>query len=411
MGKRGSECVARKRGSPGSEREAASLQVDGLPAKEGQRKKIAKEKSAFTAVKDGIHRSLPALCAVFERHGSKTRTDQGIASAHFCPDCDSKQRGKNARFCVTMGYNRTTNRCTWTCQKCHNKGNNVSCGDAMEAEGRFQGRCGPWSGPDFLALVDKVAEIAGISNRSVTEMYVAPSHPQALSFQYRWAWERAILSVRMPLSAEFICLLVAACVRQCPETPLEFARMAAQYGVKPDTARRIARRWHGKDSCIFKNLSAALTDRERHTVLLAVASNGVFSAGVAVAAAMLYHCIRDKSNDKGQFVSVYLLSCRGKYSESTVFRWFDKLQRVGIFSGKIVSKSKRQRGNGPVIEYRRNLFLNGSPNLAALRSTAESIRKDWEEMVDRVGRRVRWSLKRFVESLSKAQAPPSLADG
>ena len=414
VGKRGSECVARKKVDPGAEGEAASSQVDGLPAKGGQQIKNAKKKSDFIAikVKDDIHRSMPALRSVFEWHGSKTRIVGDVVYAHFCPDCDSKQRGKNARPCVTMGYNHKTNRCTWTCQKCREKGINNPCGDAMEAEARFQGRGhGPFVGSAFWELIGTVAEIAGIPNISAIQQKLVPPHPQALSFQYRWSWERAILRVRMPLPAEFICMLFAACVPQCPETPLEFAREATKYGVKHDTARRIAWRWRRKGSYIFKNLSNALTEPERHKVLLAAADNGVFSPWVAVAAAMLYYCLRDEGKSIEYRVSVYLLSCRGKYSESTVLRCLDRLGCAEIFSWEFVSKSKRQRGNGPVIECRRNLFLNGSPNLAALRSAAESIRKDWEEMVDRVGRRMRWSLKRFVESLSKAQAPPSLAEG
>ena len=410
--KRGGECVARKEVALGAEGEAASSQVDGLPAKGVQGIKSAKGTSALTAIKEEIHRSPHALCAVFKKHGSNTRIVGDVTCAHFCPDCDSKQRGKNARPCVTMGYNHDhkNNRYTWTCQKCHKRGSHASCGDAIEAEGRFQGRRGPFYGSDFAELVNTVAAIAGIPNRSAIQQNLAPPHPQALSFQYRWPWERILLRARMPLPAEFICMLFAACVSRCPETPLEFAKEVAKYGVKRDTARRIAWRWYKKDRHIFKNLSDARTERERHRILLAAAYNGVFLAWVAVAAAMLYYCIRDKGTNTEYSVSVYLLSCRGKYNESTVSRCLDRLRCAGVFSCKFVSKSKRLRGNGPVIECQRKLFLKGSPNLAALRSAAKSIRKDWEDMVDKVGRRVRWSLKRFVESLSKAQAPPSLAE-
>ena len=359
-----------------------------------------------------VHNSRTIIRDVFARQGADPQGDS-IIRARFCPECQAHRQNEKSRP-VVIGYNRTTRRWTWTCQHCHAPGTRHATGDAIEAEKRFRGIRGELGGRDFVALVEELAGGAAPAERSGIALQPTSPNPSDGSFQQlRWLWERAIVRLRLPLPPEFICLLVAACAPKCPNMPLAFAALCAEAGVERDTARRIAWRWMSRDAKIFEKLSDAPTDRERHRAILDAARDKVFLPGVRAVAAMLYFCVRGAGSKKKQVVAVSLLAREAKCSAVTVLRWFGMLQDAGIFTGGVIPLADRAGGSGPVVGLQRKLFSHDSPAFIGLKRLAASIRKCWEGLVDSVGRRARWGLKRFTDAIKSlaGRGPPSPAVG
>ena len=356
-----------------------------------------------------IHASRDIIFQVFARHGAEPKPSaNGGYRARFCPECKSERQ--NAKDPVVLiGDNPTTGRWTWTCQHCHQLGTCVATGDAVEAEKRFRGLgSSPLERKDFRALVNELVGGASAAERSAVAIAPAPQGKKQKTGNSRREWIREILDSGILLSPELLCLLVAASETKCPGNYLDFAALVVKRtGMLPDTARAIARRWHQRDSSFFDRLCGKIGDRERHYFLLDAAGQKVFSPGVRAAEAMLFRCIRGEGKKRAQVAAVTELARIGKCSGITVLRWFGALKEAGIFVGEVVTLADRGRGNGPVVGLQRKLFADDSPAAGALRRIAGAIRDAWKGMVDEVGRRVRWGLRRFIDTVKSLSGAPS----
>ena len=358
-----------------------------------------------------IHASPDVMLRVFARHGAepKPSANGGGYCAPFCPECQSERRNKRSRV-VTIGRHPTKHHWIWTCQRCHERGTRVATGDAVEAEKRFRGLgSGPLRGKGFQALVHDVAGDVPAADRST--IAVIPAHPnkKQATVNSRREWIRwIILFCRFLLPPEMLCLLVAASEARCPGTYLEFAALVVKRtGMRPNTARNIARRWHRRYQFFFEGLYGKLRDAERWYFLRDAAGRGVFSPGVSATAAMLFTCIRGEGKKRGRVAAVSELARIANCSEDTVLRWFKMLKAAGIFVGEVVTQADRGCGNGPVVGLQRNLLTEDSPATDALRRMDEAIRDAWKGLADEVGRRVRWGMKRFIDTVKSLSGAPS----
>ena len=379
-------------------RKDASSPVEGSPAESRRGYGSQQRKPGSNPAVAIVHNSRTIIRNVFARHGADPQGDD-VIRARFCPECQSSRRNQKTRS-VTISCNPSTGRWTWTCQHCHPAGTHIATGDAIEAEKRFRGIRGELVGRDFVALAEELAGGATPAERSGISLRPTLPDPATSAIQqFRWQWERGILFLLLPLPPEFICMVVAACTPQCPNNPLAFAALCAKFGVDRDTARRIAWRWFSRDPKIFEKLADAPSDRERHRVLLNAARDKVFLPGVRAAAAMLYYCVRGAGSKKKPIVSVSLLAREAKCCPATVDRWFRMLKAARIFTGDVIPLADRASGNGPVVGLQRKLLSPDSPALIGMKRIAASVRKSWEGLVDSLGRRVRWGLKRFTDTI------------
>ena len=395
-------------------RKDASSPVDGSPAESRRGYGSQQRKPGSNPAVAVVHNSRTIMRDVFARQGADPQGDS-VIRARFCPECQSTRRKQKNRP-VVISRNPSTGRWTWTCQHCHVAGTRTATGDAIEAEKRFRGIRGELGGRDFVALAEELAGGAAPAERSGISLSPTLPDPTASTGaiqQFRWQWERRILFLLLPLPPEFVCMLVAACMPQFPNDPLAFAALCVEFGVKRDTARRIAHRWFSRDPKIFEKLSGAQSDRERHRVLLNAARDKVFLPGVRAAAAMLYYCVRGAGSKKKPIVSVSLLAREAKCCAATVHRWFEMLKDARIFTGDVIPLADRASGNGPVVGLQRKLLSPDSPALIGMKRIAADIRKSWEGLVDSLGRRVRWGLKRFTDTIKSLSGcgPPSPAVG
>ena len=355
-----------------------------------------------------IHASRDVILQVFARHGADPKSGGEVSRARFCPECRHTRKNEKSRV-VVIGFNPATRRWTWTCQHCHERGTSFATGDAVEAEKRFRGLgSGPLEGGDFQALVNELAGGASATERSAVA--IAPAYPdkKQKTGNSRREWIRWIIASGIPLPLELLCLLVAASETRCPGNYLEFAALVVRRtGMLPDTARAIARRWHRRDLLFFEGLYGKLGDAERWYFLRDAAGRGVFSPGVSATAAMLFTCIRGEGKKRGRVAAVSELARMANCSEDTVLSWFKMLKAAGIFVGEVVTLADRGRGNGPVVGLQRKLFAEDSPALGALRRMAVAVRDAWKGLVDEVGRRVRWGLKRFIDTVKSLAGAPS----
>ena len=381
-------------------RKDASSPVEGSPAESRRGYGSQQRKPGSNSAVAIVHNSRTIMRDIFARHGADPQGDS-VIRARFCPECRSTRQNQKTRS-VTISCNPSTGRWTWTCQHCHSPGTRHATGDAIEAEKRFRGIRGELVGRDFVALAEELAGGAAPAERlgiSLRPTLPDPTASTGAIQQFRWPFERGIIRLGMPFPPEFICMLVAACAPQCPNTPLAFAALCAEAGVDRDTARRTAWRWFSRDPKIFEKLADAQSDRERHRVLLNAARDKVFLPGVRAVAAILYYCVRGAGSKKKQVVSVSLLAREAKCSTVTVLRWFRMLKDAGIFTGDVIPLADRSRGNGPVVGLQRKLLSHDSPAFIGMKRIAARIRKSWEGLVDSLGRRVRWGLKRFTDTI------------
>ena len=347
-----------------------------------------------------IHRSRDTILRVFARHGAEPKPSaNGGYRAPFCPGCKSERQ--NAKDSVVLiGDNPATGRWTWTCLYCQKRGIHRATGDAVEAEQRFRGGLAKPSGAEFCAMVKELAGGTPVAERAAVEMASAPQGKKQKTGNSRREWIRGILASGIPLSPELLCLLVAASETKCPGNYLDFAALVVKRtGILPDTARNIARRWHRRDQFFFDGLSTRLGDPERHYFLQDADKNKVFSPGVRAAHAMFFYCIRGEGKKRPQISAVSELAKMAKCAEITVLRCFRVLKEAGIFIGEVVSRADRGCGNGPVVGLQRKLFADDS--------LARDIREAWKGQVDEVGRRVRWGMKRFIETVKSLAGSPS----
>ena len=355
-----------------------------------------------------VHASRDVILRVFAQNGADPKSVGEVSRARFCPECQGTRQHEKSRV-VVIGFNAATQRWTWTCQHCHQPGTRAATGDAVEAEKRFRGLgAGNLEREDFLALVAELAGGVSAVERSAVAIAPAPPDKNQKTGNSRREWIRGILASGIPLPPELLCLLVAASEPRCPGSYLEFAALVVKRtGMLPDTARDIVRRWHRRDSLFFEGLWGKLGDAERHYFLLDAAGKKVFSPGVRAAEAMLFYCIRGEGKKRAQVAAVSELARVGKCSGITVLRWFGALKVSGIFIGEVVTLADRGRGNGPVVGLQRKLFADDSPATGALRRIAGYIREAWKGLVDDIGRRVRWGLKRFIDTVKSLAGAPS----
>ena len=352
-----------------------------------------------------IHASRDIMLRVFARHGADPKSGGEVSRARFCPECQHTRRDEKSRV-VVIGFNPAKRRWTWTCQNCHERGTSFATGDAVEAEKRFRGLgSGPLRGKGFQALVNELASGASAAERSVVA--IAPATGKKRLGRREWI-QWLILFCRFLLPPEMLCLLVAASEARCPGTYLEFAALVVKRtGMRPNTARNIARRWHRRYQFFFEELMDKRSDKDRHHFLLAACKKKVFSPGVRAAEAMLFRCIRGEGKKRPQIAAVAELARMAKCSAITVLRCFYLFKMVGIFVGEVVTLADRGRGNGPVVGLQRNLLTEDSPATDALRRMDEAIRDAWKGLADEVGRRVRWGMKRFIDTVKSLSGAPS----
>ena len=356
-----------------------------------------------------IHASRDAIYRVFARHGADPKPQDDMFRAIFCPECQSERRNQKSRV-VVIGFNPATRRWTWTCQRCHQPGTRIATGDAVEAEKRFRGLgAGKLRAADFTALVHEVA--GDVSAADCSTIAVTPARPnkkQAI-VNSRREWIRWIITFcHFLLPPEALCLLVAASEVRCPGTYLEFAALVVKRtGMHPNTARAIVRRWHRRYPFFFEELMDKRSDADRHHFLLAACKKKVFSPGIRAVEAMLFRCIRGEGKKRPQIAAVSELAKMARCHGKTVLRWFGALKAAGIFIGEVEPPSDRRRGKSPVVGLQRNLFTDDSPATGAQHRMAEAIRDAWKGLVDEVGRRVRWGLKRFIDTVKSLSGAPS----
>ena len=409
---RGGECVARKEVALGAEGEAASSQVDGLPAeRRGETSRRRNKERNNPHIKE-IRASERVIWDVFARYGAKPKYVDGTIRALFCPMCISTIKGKKGqKFVVEIGPYRA--RYVWTCHRCHKRGTTMATGDAIEAEMRFQGA--PRS--DFLTVFNQLAGGIVVPARSAVMQASASPDETHRGDNSRQGRMRCAVASGIQLSHEARCLAVIVSEPTCPGTFRELVALVVdRTGMLPNTVRGIFRRWrreyskqyHKNDEkAFFKDLSDKLSDAARYHFLHDAAGKGVFSSCTGAAVAMLYVSIRNAGEETWE-AAVSFLAKNGNCSTRTVIRCLNMFINAGIFFGKVINRTDRGRGNGPKIKFQWQPFTNDDQGLSALKCRAAGIQKKWEGVKDVLGRDRRWGLKRFIDtvkSLSEVLTP------